>query len=102
MTDAVEAAGHAGGLTNNQAIVLQAIYDYFHEHGGWPTLVAIDRPIRRAYGWDAATVIQGLPESLIIPIRQGSRPIASDELRLTLLGIQACNGSTDDTERFVR
>jgi hypothetical protein len=29
-------------------------------------------------------------------------PIASDELRLRLLGVQACDGSSDDTERFVR
>jgi hypothetical protein len=30
------------------------------------------------------------------------RPVADDELRLRLLGIDACQGGSDDTERFVR
>ena len=34
--------------------------------------------------------------------RRGMPAIASDELRLRLLGVQACDNSSDDTERFVR
>jgi hypothetical protein len=87
MTDIAEVADGAAELSSNQAIVLQATYDYLREHGGWPTLAAIDRPIRRAYKWNTAAIVQSLPDSVIIPPRQGLPPIASDELRLTLLGI---------------
>ena len=63
----------------------------------------IDRPIRREHRWDTGAIILSLPESLIVQPRPGNlRPIASDELRLRLLGVQACDGSSDDTERFVR
>jgi hypothetical protein len=89
-------------LTQQERTVLQAIYDSFREHGTWPTFITIDRPIRRQYSWDTGAIILGLPQSMIVPPRQGLRPIASDELRLRLLGIQACDGGSDDTKRFVR
>src|SRR6185437_16607483 len=89
-------------LTDQQAAVLQAIYDHFRDHGTWPTFITIDRPIRRQHRWDTGPIILSLPESLIVPPRQGMPPITSDELRLRLLGIQACSGSSDDTERFVQ
>ena len=90
-------------LTQQEKAVLQAIYDYFREHGTWPTFITIDRPIRRAHRWDTGAIILTLPESLIVQPRPGNlRPIERDELQLRLLGIQACDGSSDDTERFVR
>jgi hypothetical protein len=92
----------AVSLTDQQTVVLQAIYDHFREHGRWPTFITIDRPIRRRHHWDTGPIILSLPESLIVPPRQGMPPIASDELRLRLLGIQACDGSSDDLELFIQ
>jgi hypothetical protein len=90
-------------MTGQEKVVLQAIYDHFREHGAWPTFITIDRPIRREHRWDTGAIILSLPESLIVQPRPGNlRPIASDELRLRLLGVKACDGSSDDTERFVR
>lgn len=90
-------------LTVQERAVLQAIYDHFRELGMWPSFIAIDRPIRREHRWDTGAIILSLPASLIVQPRPGNlRPIASDELRLRLLGIQACDGSAEDTERFVR
>jgi hypothetical protein len=90
-------------LTEQQTTVLQAIYDYFRAHAAWPAFIAIDRPIRRTHGWDTATIILSIPESLIVPPRPGGlRPIETDELRLRLQGIQACRGGAEDTGRFVR
>jgi hypothetical protein len=44
-----------------------------------------------------------LPESFIVQPQLGKmRPGADDQLRLRLLGIQACQGGSEDTERFVR
>jgi hypothetical protein len=89
-------------LTGQEKVVLQAIYDHFRAHGAWPTFIAIDRPIRRQHHWDTAAIILSLPGSLAVPPRQGMRPVPTDELRLRLLGVRACDGSSDDTERFVR
>jgi hypothetical protein len=90
-------------LTQQERAVLQAIYNYFREHGTWPTFITIDRPIRREHRWDTGAIILNLPASLIVDPRPGNlRPIERDELRLCLLGIQACDGSADDIERFVR
>ena len=90
-------------LSGQEKVVLQAIYDRFREHGTWPTFITIDRPVRREHRWDTAAIILSLPESLIVQPRPGNlRPITSDELRLGLLGVKACDGSSDDTGRFVR
>jgi hypothetical protein len=89
--------------TDQQIAVLQAIYDYFHEHSTWPTFITIDRPIRRAHGWDTAAIVQSLPESVIVQPRHGNlRPVANDQLRLRLRGFLSVRDSTDDTERFVQ
>ena len=89
-------------LNDQQTVVLQTIYDYFREHGIWPKFITIDRPIRRQHRWDTGTIILGIPASLIVPPRQGLRPVADDELRPRLLGIEACKGGPEDTARFVR
>ena len=89
-------------MTAQQNSVLQAIYDYFHNYGSWPTFITIDRPLRREYGMDTAAVIQSLPASMIVPPRPGNlRPIARDELRLHLPGIAQCMGSSRETRPLI-
>ena len=61
----------AAPLTDQQAAVLQAIYNHFRDHGTWPTFITIDRPIRRQHRWDTGPIILSLPESLI-GMRQAS------------------------------
>jgi hypothetical protein len=94
--------GEVEPLTAEQRLVLQAVYDQFRAHGTWPTFITIDRPLRRTHGRDARSVIQSLPDSLIVKPRPAPSFAADDELRLRLPGIQACQGSSDDTERFIR
>jgi REase_DpnII-MboI len=89
-------------LTDEQRLVMQAVYDHFRKNGTWPTFAAIARPLRRDQGIDAAGVIAEFPESLMIPPRQGLRPVDADQIRLTLAGIGQCEGSADDDERFTR
>ena len=92
----------AAALTEQQMVVLQAVYDHFREHGTWPKFIAIDRPLRRAGRWDSAAIVQSLPESVIVPPRHGLRPVRDDELRLHLLGVEACEGGPEDTARLAR
>jgi hypothetical protein len=88
-------------LTTEQQIVLQAIYDHFRRTGTWPTFITIDRPIRRDHGWNTANIVLSLPESLIVPPRQGMPPIPTDELRLHLQGVAQCKDGSRDTRHFV-
>lgn len=66
---------------------MQAVYDHFRKNGSWPTLAAIARPLRRDHDIDAAGVIAEFPGTLMIPPRQGLRPVDSDQIRPTLAGI---------------
>jgi hypothetical protein len=88
-------------LSAEQRTVLQAIYDYFHDHGTWPTFIVIDRPIRQDHGWSTVNVVLRLPESMIVPPRQGMPPVPTDELRLRLLGVAQCRGGSQDARAFV-
>ena len=89
-------------VTAEQRQVMQAVYDHFRKNGTWPTLAAIARPLRRGHGIDTAGVISEFPGTLMIPPRQGLRPVDADQIRLSLAGIGQCEGSADDDERFTR
>jgi hypothetical protein len=89
-------------LAEDQRHVLQAIYNRFRADGTWPTFISVDRPLRRAERMDTGIVVQTIPESLLLRPRPGSyRPNPDDLLRLTVRGIAACDGSSDDIDRFV-
>lgn len=103
MSDETNIDAIVEALTDQQRTVLQAIYNHFREHAAWPKFITIDRPIRRERKWDTAAIVQGLPESVIVPPRHGNlRPVSDDELRLRLPGIEACDGGPEDTARFAR
>ena len=89
-------------LSPEQRLVLQSIYDWFHEHGDWPQLIAIDRPLRRAHGLDAHTVYLSLPDELVVKPHPGAWLGPDEVVRLRLPGIHACDGGSEDTDRFVR
>jgi DNA topoisomerase VI subunit B len=74
-------------VTAEQRQVMQTVYDHFRKNGTWPALAAIARPLRRDHGVDAAGVIAEFPDTLMIPPRQGLRPVDADQIRLTLAGI---------------
>jgi hypothetical protein len=89
-------------VTAEQRQVMQAVYDHFRKNATWPTLAAIARPLRRGHGIDTAGVIAAFPGTLMIPPRQGLRPVDADQIRLSLAGMGQCEGNTDDDERFTR
>jgi hypothetical protein len=90
------------GLSAEQQLVLQAIYDHFRSHGNWPAFISIDRPLRREHGINTRITFNSLPDSLVVKPRQHMGPTDTDELTLRLSGIEACEGGRADTERFVR
>jgi hypothetical protein len=89
-------------LTDEQQLVLQAIYDRFREHGEWPMFISIDRPLRREHRMNTRAVFSSLPDALVVKTRLAMGPSDTDELILRLPGIAVCTGGDEDTERFVR
>jgi hypothetical protein len=81
---------------------MQTVYDHFRKNSTWPALAAIARPLRRDHHIDVAGVIAEFPGTLMIPPRQGLRPVDADQIRLSLAGIGQCEESADDDERFTR
>lgn len=67
-------------LTEDQRLVLQAIYDRFRADGTWPTFITVDRPLRRAQGMDTGAVAQTIPESLLPRPRPGYHRPNPDDL----------------------
>ena len=92
----------SAALTAEQRQLLQAVYDWFRRHGTWPKFGQIDRPLRKA-GLDPVAVIKSTPRSLLPPFQAGrSAPQPNDVIHLTIQGIAACDGGSEDVDRFVR
>ena len=92
----------AAELGTDQRTVLQLIYDKFRSRGRWPTFDDIDRPARRV-GLDPMTVIQTIPKTLLRAFQAGRSWVTpTDAVRLTLEGIAACEGGSEDVDNFLR
>ncbi len=89
-------------MSEEQLVVLQAVYDRFCERGTWTTFGDVDRPLRRL-GLVPDAIVATLAADLLLSF-DASRalPIARDELRLSLKGIAACNGGQEDIDYFLR
>ncbi len=86
-----------------QRAVLQALYDHFRSDAVWPEFDHVDRQLRRAAKIDVARVAVGIPEVLLVThAPRGVAPRGHDMMRLTLAGIERCDGGQDDVELFLR
>jgi hypothetical protein len=106
MSDAAGAYPEVASLTVEQRTVLQAIHDYFHEHGTWPTYGQIRRTIRRDHrGWKTAAIVESIRWDFLMGNQHFRKWYYYEDevrpLRLTLSGIAACDGSSQDTERLM-
>jgi hypothetical protein len=89
-------------LSPDQKTVLQLVYDKFRLRSAWPTFDDIDRPARRA-GLDPVAVIQAIPHTLIRPFQAGrTQPVPNDTVHLTIEGIAASDGGSEDVQNFLR
>ncbi|WP_349876179.1 hypothetical protein ABIH81_18740 [Micromonospora sp. HUAS YX12] len=86
-----------------QGAVLQALFDHFRSHGVWPEFDRVDRQLRRAARIDVAQVAVGIPDALLVThAPRGITPRGHDLMRLTLAGIERCDGGEEDVELFLR
>ena len=87
---------------DDQRRLLQFIYDHFRRTGSWPTFDEIDRPLRRS-GLDAMKVLLSVPAEFGLLARPGrAQPAPGDIMRLSIWGIQQCDGGAEDVACFIR
>ncbi len=89
------------GLSDDQRLYLQTIFDYFHEHGKWPTYKYIDRKliqIRRDL--DIEEISKGLPTGFATAFAFNHNLNANAVLNTSAMS--ACNGSKEDLADFIR
>ncbi|NHO85142.1 hypothetical protein [Micromonospora sp. CMU55-4] len=86
-----------------QHAVLQALYDHFRSYAVWPEFDRVDRQLWRAMKIDVAQAVVDIPPTLLMTnAPRGVAPRGRDVMRLTLAGIQRCDGGRDDVELFLR
>jgi len=84
-------------LNAEQHRVLQLIYDWLDQYGGWPTFGQLDRTVRKL-GLQPERIIEQLARGgMLSPFQAGRlQPVGRDELWLTLRGFANCQGGNED------
>jgi len=86
-------------LTDDQRFYLQSVFDYFRQHGKWPTLKHLDRQFILAHAdLDMEEIVQGLPKELAQPVNFYSQ---DSEAALTVPGIYQVWDSVQELSVFV-
>ncbi len=88
-------------LDDDQRLYLQTIFDYFHEHGRWPTYRYIDRrltQIRRDLNIEK--IAKSLPAGFASTYSYTLR--LDDEAILSILAIYLCAGSEEELDDFIK
>ncbi len=88
-------------LNDDQRLYLQTIFDYFHEHGKWPTYRYVDRKltqIRRDL--DIEKIAKSLPSGFASTSSYNLR--LDDEAILSISAIYLCVGSGEELADFIK
>jgi hypothetical protein len=84
-----------GKLTDEQRLYLQMIFDYFHEHGKWPTYSYLERAFHEGHPeLDLDEIVESLPPGLSKPLSAftfSPAGSANEEAILTVPGALAVN-----------
>jgi uncharacterized protein (TIGR02391 family) len=93
-------------LTDEQRLCLQMIFDYFHEHGKWPTYSYLERTFHQRHPeLDLDEIVESLPPGLSKPLSAYTFSVigsANEEAILTVPAIYLCQGAVEDLTDFVQ
>lgn len=88
-------------FTDDQRLYLQAIFDYFHENGKWPTHKYLDKQFRQTYpDLDIEEISRSFPEGYTNAFLPYSN--FPTEAILTIPALCLCQGSQDEQTDFVQ
>src|SRR6266487_7032964 len=93
-------------LNEQQRLYLQTIFDYFNEHGRWPTYSYVERTLHQSHPLlDVDEIVKSLPPELSKPFNAYMFDVpgyANEDTFLTIPAIYACQGSEEVLKDFVR
>src|SRR3989442_8929683 len=93
-------------LTDDQRLYLQAIFDYFHENGKWPTYSFLEQIFLQSHpNLDIDEIVKSLQPGLSKPFSAYMFDFtsgANEEAFLTVPAIYLCQGSQGDLVDFMR
>jgi predicted nucleotide-binding protein len=90
-------------LPADVSLLLQTVWDTFAADAAWPVFARVDRLLYRDHDLDVSDVLRHVPVELLVGGRgHGGAPASPrDELRLTIAGAAACEGSSVVLETLV-
>lgn len=85
-------------------LLLQTVWDQLASGDHWPTYGVVDRVLHRQHRLDVDELLQRISEQLLVGGRaSGSAPPAqAEQLRLTIAGVAACEGTDQVVDVFLR
>ena len=93
-------------LNEQQRLYLQKIFDYFNEHGTWPTYSYVERTLHQSHPHlDIDEIVKSLPPGLSKPFNAYIFDVpgyANEDTFLTIPAIYICQGSEEVLKDFVR
>ncbi len=93
-------------LNEQQRLYLQTIFDYFNEHGTWPTYSYVERTLHQSHPHlDIDEIVKSLPPGLSKPFNAYLFDVpgyANEDTFLTIPAIYVCQGSEEVLKDFVR
>src|SRR6266699_5049806 len=93
-------------LNEQQRLYLQTIFDYFNEHGTWPTYSYVERTLHQSHPHlDRDEIVKSLPPGLSKPFNAYLFDVtgyANEDTFLTVPAIYLCQDSEEDLKDFVR
>ena len=93
-------------LNEQQRLYLQTIFDYFNEHGTWPTYSYVERTLHQSHPHlDIDEIVKSLPPGLSKAFNAYMFDVpgyANEDTFLTIPAIYVCQGSEEVLKDFVR
>lgn len=83
--------------------LLQVIYDLLRERGSWPTYRTVDLRLDRLFDIpDSQAALGAIPKSYLHHMATSYGFTDRDEVRLTLRGVELCDGGSDNLSLLVQ
>lgn len=86
--------------SEEEQIVLQAVWDLFYSSSRWPTFNEVDSKLDRDHDLDIETVAQTMPRGMLL-LPSISNTEQPQPVQLTIAGASACRGSGEEVILFL-
>lgn len=81
-------------------IVINRVYDHFHNTGTWPTFGQLDRPLYREEQFDLVKILRSMPNTYVLFDGGMNVPACDSKIQLRIKAIATCVGSGHDLHLY--